>query len=90
MHLAYTGVRAGMYDVALAVGSEKITDPDKMKSLSAYATCMDVDNFGEQLKLMEKANEMFQVKMPDGQSPPGEGRSIFYGCICHGGKMAHA
>ena len=23
LHLAYTGIRAGMYDVALAIGSEK-------------------------------------------------------------------
>ncbi len=28
LHLAYTGIRAGMYDVALAIGSEKITHPD--------------------------------------------------------------
>jgi acetyl-CoA acyltransferase len=86
LHLAYTGVRAGMYDVALAVGSEKITDPDKMKSLSAYATCMDVENFGEQLKMMEKANEMFQVEVPEGQSPPGEGRSIFMDAYAMGAK----
>ena len=29
LHLAYTGIRAGMYDVALALGSEKITNPNK-------------------------------------------------------------
>ena len=86
LHLAYTGVRAGMYDVALAVGSEKITDPDKMKSLSAYATCMDVDNFGEQLKMMETANEMFQVDIPEGQTPPGEGRSIFMDAYAMGAR----
>ena len=86
LHLAYTGVRAGMYDVALAIGSEKITDPDKMKSLTAYAACMDVDNFGEQLKMMEKANEMFQVDAPEGQTPPGEGRSIFMDAYAMGAK----
>jgi acetyl-CoA acetyltransferase len=86
LHLAYTGVRAGMYDVALAIGSEKITDPDKMKSLTAYAACMDVDNFGEQLKMMEKANEMFQVDVPEGQTPPGEGRSIFMDAYAMGAK----
>ncbi|MCD6586427.1 MAG: thiolase family protein [Desulfobacteraceae bacterium] len=86
LHLAYTGVRAGMYEVALAVGSEKITDPDKMKSLSAYATCMDVDNFGEQLKMMEKANELFAVDIPEGQTPPGEGRSIFMDAYAMGAR----
>ncbi|NOY70373.1 MAG: thiolase family protein [Deltaproteobacteria bacterium] len=86
LHLAYTGVRAGMYDVAIAIGSEKITDPDKMKSLSAYATCMDVDNFGEQLKMMEKANAMFAVDIPEGQTPPGEGRSIFMDAYAMGAR----
>ncbi|RJP39303.1 MAG: thiolase family protein, partial [Desulfobacteraceae bacterium] len=86
LHLAYTGIRAGMYDVALAVGSEKITDPDKMKSLSAYATCMDVEKFGEQLQMMEKAVTMFPVDIPAGQTPPGEGRSIFMDAYAMGAR----
>lgn len=86
LHLAYTGIRAGMYDVALAVGSEKITDPDKMKSLSAYATCMDVEQFDKQLELMEKATQMFTVDIPEGQSPPGEGRSIFMDAYAMGAR----
>jgi acetyl-CoA acetyltransferase len=86
LHLAYTGIRAGMYDVALAVGSEKITDPDKMKSLSAYATCMDVDNFANQLQMMEKAVTMFKVDIPEGQTPPGAGRSIFMDAYAMGAR----
>jgi acetyl-CoA acetyltransferase len=86
LHLAYTGIRAGMYDVALAVGSEKITDPDKMKSLSAYATCMDVGQFDKQLALMEKATQMFTVDIPEGQTPPGEGRSIFMDAYAMGAR----
>jgi acetyl-CoA acetyltransferase len=86
LHLAYTGIRAGMYDVALAVGSEKITDPDKMKSLSAYATCMDVGQFDKQLELMEKATQMFTVDIPEGQTPPGEGRSIFMDAYAMGAR----
>ncbi len=86
LHLAYTGIRAGMYDVAIAVGSEKITDPDKMKSLSAYATCMDVANFQDQLVQMEKMKEMFPVDIPEDQSPPGEGRSIFMDAYALGAR----
>jgi len=86
LHLAYTGIRAGIYDVALAVGAEKITDPDKMKSLSAYATCMDVGNFGKQLELMEKATSLFKVDIPAGQTPPGEGRSIFMDAYAMGAR----
>src|SRR6056297_3156676 len=86
LHLAYTGIRAGMYDVALVVGSEKISHPDKMKSLTAYATCMDVENFEDQMKLMEKANAMFDVEIPEGQTPPGEGRSIFMDAYAMGAR----
>jgi acetyl-CoA acetyltransferase len=86
LHLAYTAIRAGMVDVALVVGSEKITNPDKLKSLSAYATCMDVDNFGKALEMMEKANAMFQVDIPPGQTPPGEGRSIFMDAYAMGAR----
>ncbi len=86
LHLAYTGIRAGMYDVAIAIGSEKITDPDKMKSLSAYATAMDVENFGAQMELLEKAGKTFSVKIPEGQTPPGEGRSVFMDAYAMGAR----
>ncbi|MBC2715647.1 MAG: thiolase family protein [Desulfobacteraceae bacterium] len=86
LHLAYTGIRAGMYDVAIAVGSEKITDPDKMKSLSAYATAMDVENFHVQMELLEKASKKFKVTIPEGQTPPGEGRSIFMDAYATGAR----
>jgi acetyl-CoA acetyltransferase len=86
LHLAYTGVRAGMVDVALAVGSEKITDPDKMKSLTAYATCMDVDNFENHINMMMALNKTFKVAIPPDQAPPGDGRSIFMDAYAMGAK----
>jgi acetyl-CoA acetyltransferase len=86
LHLAYTSVRAGMVDVALAVGSEKITDPDKMKSLTAYATCMDVENFESHLNMMMELNKTFNVAIPPDQAPPGDGRSIFMDAYAMGAK----
>ncbi len=86
LHLAYTGIRAKMYDVAIAIGSEKITNPDKMLSLSAYATCMDVANFEAQMKTMEELNKTFHVDIPEGQTPPGEGRSIFMDAYAMGAR----
>ena len=86
LHLAYTAVRAEMVDVALAVGSEKISDPDKMKSLTAYATCMDVDNFENHLKMMIDLNKTFTVEIPPDQAPPGDGRSIFMDAYAMGAK----
>jgi acetyl-CoA acetyltransferase len=86
LHMAYTGIRAGMYDVALAVGSEKITNPNKALSLAAYATCMDVGNFEAQLKLMEEVNKSFTFQIPGDQTPPGEGRSIFMDAYAMGAR----
>lgn len=77
LHLAYTGIRAQMYDVALVLGSEKITSPDKAKSLGAYAACMDVENFESHINMITALNQSFDIKLPEGQTPPGAGRSIF-------------
>ena len=77
LHLAYAGIRAGMYDVALAIGSEKISHPDKNLSLGAYASCMDVENFEEHINMIMEVSKTFKVDIPEDQTAPGEGRSIF-------------
>ncbi|WHY83832.1 thiolase family protein [Neobacillus novalis] len=77
LHLAYTGIRAGMYDVAIAVGSEKLTNPDKAKSLSAYSSCMDVENFEKQVGLLLDYGRNFEGSQPPEESAPGTGRSVF-------------
>ncbi|MBM4763785.1 thiolase family protein [Bacillus sp. B15-48] len=77
LHLAYTGIRAGMYDVAIAVGSEKITNPDKAKSLSSYSSCMDVENYEQQIQTLLEYGKNLQVKLPADESKPGSGRSVF-------------
>jgi len=77
LHLAYTGIRAGMYDVAIAVGSEKLTHPDKAKSLGAYSYCMDVENFDRQVKVLMEYGKDLKIPLPADESAPGEGRSVF-------------
>lgn len=77
LHLAYTGVRAGMYDVALAVGSEKITSADKVKSLGAYAACMDVAGFEAHIEKLTALSRSFDLEIPEESASPGAGRSIF-------------
>ena len=77
LHLAYAGIRAEMFDVAIAVGSEKITNPDKAKSLSAYAYCMDVENFDRQVEMLVGLGKSIQIDLPDSETAPGKGRSIF-------------
>jgi len=84
--LGYTAIRAGMYDVVMTLGSEKITHENKAMSLGAYASCMDVENFEEHLKLFEEVSSQITVEVPEGQTPPGEGRSIFMDAYAMGAK----
>ena len=87
LHLAVTGLKAGAYDVALVIGSEKITSEDKAKSLMAYGFCMDVENFQSHIDMIMQVGQSFQnVKLPDDQSAPGAGRSIFMDAYAMGAR----
>jgi len=86
LHLACIGVWAGMFDVAIAVGSEKITNPNKMLSLSAYATCMDVENFQRHINMIMDVGKTFKLAIPSDESAPGEGRSIFMDAYAMGAR----
>lgn len=88
LHLAYTGIRAGMYDVAIAVGSEKITNPNKALSLGAYASCMDVGNLQKHIAMIMEVGKTFKnLKIPGhDDSKPGEGRSIFMDAYAMGAR----
>jgi len=86
LHLAWTGIKAGLFDVAMAIGSEKITSPDKAKSLGAYAYCMDVENFARHIQMILQVGQSFQVRLPEGESAPGEGKSIFMDAYAMGAR----
>jgi acetyl-CoA acetyltransferase len=86
LYLGYTAIKAGMFDVVLALGSEKITHENKAMSLGAYATCMDVENFAAHLKMFEEVSKQFTVKIPEDQSAPGEGRSVFMDAYAMGAR----
>ncbi len=86
LHLAYMGIKAGMFDVAIAVGSEKITNPNKALSLGAYASCMDVENFEKHLHMILEVSKSFKISIPDDGSKPGEGRSVFMDAYAVGAR----
>lgn len=46
-HLGWASVAAGMYDCVLALGVEKLSDPDKAKSLRAFNAAVDVSELAE-------------------------------------------
>lgn len=77
LHLAISGIKAGNYDVAIAVGSEKLTNPDKAKSLSAYSRCMDIENLDRQIETLMQYGKNLTFEVPGGETAPGTGRSVF-------------
>jgi acetyl-CoA acetyltransferase len=46
-HLAYMSIVSGMYDIALAVGAEKMTSEDKTRAFRATAAAVDLEELRE-------------------------------------------
>ena len=86
LYLGYTGIRAGMYDVALAVGSEKISNPDKFLSLQAYATSMDIEDVENNMKRFVEMSREFNTVIPPDKAESGDERSIFMDAYAMGAK----
>jgi acetyl-CoA acetyltransferase len=76
-YLAYTAIASGMFDVALAIGAEKLSHEDKAFALKSYASCLDVENTAAQIRSLMEQDKQAAVKIPEDQAPPGQGRSIF-------------
>lgn len=68
-------VTAGLYDVVLACGSEKLFHEDKLRSLGAFSSAVDVEDPKGAIKVLENmaraAGESFDA------SGAGEKRSVF-------------
>src|SRR2546422_6287425 len=56
-HLAWMAVTSGMYDCALELGVEKLSDPDKAKSLRAFNSAVDVSELAEIEKRLGRSGE---------------------------------
>ena len=78
-HVAWTYVASGMYDVALAVGMEKLYHEDKTRSFKAIGSAVDIE-WMEQMQ--EAAAAAKEAKAKDQDNPgvaegAGEKRSMF-------------
>ncbi|MFN8626549.1 MAG: thiolase family protein [Candidatus Binatia bacterium] len=60
-------VSAGLYDIVLALGVEKLTHPDKLRSFAAFAGAVDVDELNEMIASLSKS----------GGGGAGQDRSMF-------------
>lgn len=87
LHMAYTGISAGMYDVALVIGSEKITSDDKNAAFAAYGAAMDVENFQAHIaNIVALGQSLKNVELPETETAPGQGRSIFMDAYAMGAR----
>jgi acetyl-CoA acetyltransferase len=76
---AWMGVASGMYDVALALGMEKLFMEDKKKSFAVFWASTDVELM-EAFKAMMKAQEKEKAEMgakDAGKGGAGQSRSAF-------------
>ncbi len=56
-HLSWVSVASGMYDCVLALGVEKLSDPDRAKSLRAFNAAVDVSELAEIEKRLGRIGE---------------------------------
>src|SRR3989441_12987425 len=56
-HLGWISVASGMYDCVLALGVEKLSDPDKAKSFRAFNSAVDVSELAEIEKRLGRSSE---------------------------------
>lgn len=74
-HLAYAQVRAGLAEVALAVGAEKMYDRDRAKSFAVFNGAWDVHDVDRIVAGLSRIAE--GVKPPPGRDADGGQRSVF-------------
>src|SRR6266446_4738291 len=56
-HLGWISVASGLYDCVLALGVEKLSDPDKAKSLRAFNSAVDISELAEIEKQLGRSGE---------------------------------
>ncbi|MEB2345530.1 MAG: thiolase family protein [Deltaproteobacteria bacterium] len=75
LHQACVMVSAGVYDVVLALGVEKLYHPDKKRSFSAFSGAVDVEALAAILAGLQKSAQ--QGGASEAASGAGEKRSMF-------------
>ena len=73
-HLAWMAVASGQYNVALAIGAEKLFHEDKSKAFRAIGTAVDLESLQDLKKKMESSA---QAKDKPADEKAGQNRSFF-------------
>ena len=75
LHLAYANIKAGLSDVALAVGAEKMTSRDKTRSMAIFDGAWDVHGVDELTRRLLELGE--GMKAPPSREADANMRSVF-------------
>jgi len=86
--LAWLYVASGMYDIALAVGMEKMYSEDKLRVYSLFTAGTDVEIAQQMLAMMKEQAEKAAKAKPGQAGEPGKSRSVFMD-IYAAGARAH-
>lgn len=84
LQVAWLYVASGMYDVALALGVEKMYTPDKSRMMSTFSAGVDVEELRQIMDQLKPPSE----KKPGTESGAGKSRSLFMD-IYAAGARAH-
>ncbi len=88
LHSAYTAVKAGLYDLALAVGAEKMYYPeDRMKMFQQFMSGMDVEQAQAMIAAFQADAERkaAEARMED-REKKGKGHSAFMDIYAMGAR----
>lgn len=72
-HLAWMSVASGQYDIALAIGSEKLTHEDKTRAFKAIGTAVDLESLAD----LQKTLDSTKTETMKGDDKAGQNRSFF-------------
>src|SRR5687767_10174696 len=72
-HLAWMAIASGMYDVALAIGSEKLTHDDKTRAFKAIGTAVDLEQLDKLKAQMYGADP--SAASPTNLTQPAQGKA---------------
>ncbi len=88
VHQAWTAIKAGLYDVVLAVGAEKVWFPeDKEKMFRSFISGTDVELFTPLLEMMKAEAARKAKEMAPGVKQKEGGRSAFMDVYAMGARL---
>ncbi len=81
-NLAIQSLKAGVTDVALAMGAEKMNVPDKLKALSLFDAGWDVSRADENYEMLMKMGEGVEVPPGSESDKPYSKFMAIYAALC--------